>query len=82
MLLSAGRLMRKASGSTMRRYACHRLKPSDSAASSVVRGTASMPARKISTLKAPAKNAREITAQPTLEMSGPPGPVRRLPSPK
>ena len=29
-----------------------------------------MPERKISTLKAPAKNEREMIAQPTLEMIG------------
>ena len=54
LLLSAGRLMRKASGSTINTYARRREKPSDSAASTVAVGTASMPARKISTLNAPA----------------------------
>jgi hypothetical protein len=46
------------------------VKPSDSEASRVESGTASMPARKISTLNAPAKKDSEMIAQPTLEMIG------------
>jgi hypothetical protein len=48
----------------------------------VVRGTASIPARNISTLKAPAKNESDTMAQPTFVTSGPVTPVMRLPSPK
>ncbi len=64
-----------------------RLKPSDSAASTVVRGTASMPERKISTLKAPAKNDSDRIAQRHVADHGIVAPeastlFSRLPTPK
>ena len=71
----------------MKRYVRSRLNPSDSAASIVVRGTASMPERKISTLNAPAKKDSDTMAQVTLLTIGigdPDTPVvdSRLPTPK
>src|SRR5207249_11340764 len=87
LLLSAGRLMRNASGRTIKRYVRSRLKPSDSAASMVVLGTASTPDRKISTLKAPAKKDKDTIAHATLLTIGTTTPeasaaVTILPTPK
>ena len=64
-----------------------RLNPSDSAASIVVFGTASMPERKISTLNAPAKKDSDTIAHVTLLTIGTAVPlalvaVSRLPMPK
>ena len=87
MLLSAGRQSRNASGRITRKNAFTRLRPSAVAASRVLRGTASIPARKISMLKAPATAERPMQAQTKLFSSGigrPSGPTidSTLPSAK
>src|ERR1700722_15133086 len=63
LLVSAGRQMRNANGKITWVYVWRRVKPSDSAASVVALGIASMPERKISTLNDPAKQISDRHAQ-------------------
>src|SRR5579872_6198119 len=70
LLVKPVKPIRNANGNRMRTKLWKRENPSDSAASIVVRGIASIPERKISTLNAPAKSESENDAQNTLLKNG------------
>lgn len=75
MFVRAGRQMRLAIGTSMRRKRAQRLYPSERAASVTERGRLSSPERKASMHRAPPKRLSDTSAQSKAESSGTLSPV-------